>query len=115
VSGLTTYTAHVDADFATDKPLNQTLLQDMNESAKFGVINSEVVYLGEFTHGQTVSLAVSPADGHSYIRGETSYVTAIRWTGDDDGAGNMKAPDIGKGQLQDWQTSVDQLTPESSA
>jgi hypothetical protein len=106
LAAIPTYTVHNDADFATDFPLKESLIQQMNESAKHGVVNAEVIYMGEFKNGDVVSTPVSPADGYAYSYAETRFVTCMRWTGDDDGT-NFKSPDLGKGQLSDWAFSVD--------
>jgi hypothetical protein len=85
VAGGPAFTYHADSAFATDKPLTEALAQAMNQSAKVGVINSEVIYMGEFAHGATVPQPVSPADGHTYSYAECLFATCLRWTMDSDG------------------------------
>lgn len=112
VASTPSFTYHADAGFATDKPLTESLAQTMNQSAKAGVINFEVIYMGEFAHGATVPQPVSPADGHTYAYADCVFQTCLRWTMDDDGGSppNAKVPDIAKGQLKDWSSSVNAST-----
>lgn len=65
---------------ATDKPFTQLLAQSLNDDAKFSVVNSEVIYLGEFYNGQTVPQPVSPADGYVYGYSECQFMFSWRWT-----------------------------------
>lgn len=103
-----TYSDHPDTDFYADRALNTGLVTDMNESAKWGIVNTEVMYLGVFKHGQQVPVAVSPVDGYRYGPAETQYMTSMYWTADDNGAvpATMQTPAITKGQLSDWASSV---------
>jgi hypothetical protein len=105
LSAVPGYFIHNDADFYTDRPTHTGLLTEMSQSAKYGVVNSEVIFMGVFKHGDVVPTAVSPADGYVYDSSQVYFQTALRWTADDDGT-NMKVPDMGKGQLQDWSSGV---------
>jgi hypothetical protein len=106
------YFDHPDGTFYTDRPLNQRLIQEMNRSAKYGVVNTEIIYMGVFKHGDTVPTPVSPADGYAYSYAETQWQTSMRWTADDNGGtpATMKIPDLGKGQLSDWSSSVSNVS-----
>lgn len=108
MASIPAFTKRIDADFYTDRPLHTgTILNVLSSDAKFGVVNSEVMYMGEFTNGQTVPKPVSPADGRVYAYAEVTFQTSWRWTADTDGSGNPIKPAINKGQLQDWAASVD--------
>jgi hypothetical protein len=80
-----TFTRKVDADFYVGEALHTGLMTALNSDAKFGVVNTEVIYMGVFAHGATVPQPVSPADGRTYAYSEVMFVTAWRWTGDTDG------------------------------
>jgi hypothetical protein len=111
LAAAASYVDHPDSAFYTDRALNTSLVQEMNHAAKFGVVNTEVIYMGVFKHGDTVPTPASPADGHAYSYAEVKFQTSPRWTADDDGGspGTMKIPDLGKGQLSDWASSVSSL------
>jgi hypothetical protein len=74
------YTAIDESKIAIDKPVTQDLMQQLNQTAKFSCVNSEVFYLGEYTNGQTVTLKVSPVDGYVYSMAECKFIHAWRWT-----------------------------------
>lgn len=101
------YTDHAASDFAQDKPLNQSLMQNLNNNAKFGVIGQEVIYMGEFTNGQTVSRPVSPADGYTYTYSECAFMHSWRWTS---GTSTFAIPINSNRQLDDISASVDSAT-----
>jgi hypothetical protein len=103
---------HADGEFVTDAALTQQILQEMNRSAKMGVVNQEAIYMGVFKNGDTVPKPVSPADGYAYSYAEVAFQTSLFWTADDDGAtpANMVIPPLTKGQLDDWQSSVNAAT-----
>lgn len=98
-----TYSA-ISADWiGTDDPLSQQLAQGMNDDAKFSVVNHEIIYLGEFTHGNIVSTAVSPADGYHYGYGEMHFMFSWRWTF---GSAVYEAPPMTYGQMGPFTGSV---------
>lgn len=103
---------HPDSDFAQDKPLTSLLLNSMSDSSKFSAVAAEVVYMGEFVHGDTVPLAVSPADGFEYERAQMKYVKSWRWT---TGGAKFKHPDYADGQLHRISSHVDPDTGEVSS
>jgi hypothetical protein len=71
-----------EATIATDKPVTQDLIQHLNQNAKFGCVNTEFFYLGEYVNGNTVGLtkAVSEVDGYTYSAAECKFLHAWRWT-----------------------------------
>lgn len=99
---------HSATDFVTDKPLGTSLLKDLNNSAKASVVNAEVIYVGEFSDGETAPAPVSPVDGYAYTASQILWMTSLRWTMDDDGGAppNAVIPNMSKGQLKGWATSV---------
>ena len=99
-----TYSGITGSTVAQDKPLTQLLAQALNNDAKFPVVNHEVFYLGEYTHGQTVTLPISAADGHHYTAGECKFQFSWRWTAP--GASPMAAPPLYDGQLAPIKASV---------
>jgi hypothetical protein len=89
-----------------DKPYSQQLAQGLNNDAKFGVVNKEVFYLGEYYNGQTVTLPTSPCDGHSYTAGECQFMFSWRWTTQGNTA-KLVQPPLSDGQLAPIKASVD--------
>jgi len=69
-----------DANFAVDNALQTSPLTQMSRNAKYSALAGEVIYLGEYYNGQTVTLPVSPADGYVYSIGECQFMTSWRWT-----------------------------------
>jgi hypothetical protein len=106
IASSPSFNRHVDADFATDFALTTGLMTDINGDAKFGVINQEVIYMGEFFNGATVPQPISPADAHTYAYADCVFMTSMRWTADTDSNNNPIKPAITKGQLQDWTANV---------
>lgn len=106
LSAVPTYAKKVTTDFTVNEALHTGMMTVLNADAKFSVVNTEVMYMGEFTNGQTVPQPVSPADGRTYAYSECMFQTSMRWTADTDGNGNPIKPAINKGQLQDWSSSV---------
>lgn len=68
------------ATFTTDAPQSDEMMQSLNNNAKFSVISSECIYLGEFYNGQNVGGVVSPVDGWVYGADEIKYIPSWRWT-----------------------------------
>jgi hypothetical protein len=93
---LTAYTDLPDAGFVSDVPLNQGLLRQLNDNAKFAAINGECIFMGEFSDTQTVPRPVSPADGYTYTYAETLFTFSWRWTVNGSG---FAQPDFSLGQL----------------
>jgi len=74
------YSALADSIFAQDEPFEQVDAQQMNENAKFAVVSSEVMYMGEFVDAATVPRPISPADGYVYPYANCVFVPCWRWT-----------------------------------
>jgi hypothetical protein len=106
MSASPSFVRHPDTDFYVNRALNTSLISDLNKNAKFSIVNTEIIYCGEFFNGQTVPQPVSPVDGHVYAYADCWFQTSWRWTTDTDGSGNPIKPAINKGQLQDWSASV---------
>lgn len=98
------YFDHVDSEYVQDAPLTQLLLTDMNNSAKMGIVATEVIYMGEFVHGDSVGKPLSPIDGYLYEYGEVHFATSPRWTAN--GGSVMTIPPLTQGQLDDWSFQV---------
>ena len=98
------YSAITGSTIAQDKPLTQLLAQALNDDAKFAVVDHEVIYLGEYVNGQTVTLPISPADGYNYSAAECKFQFSWRWTAP--GASPMAAPSLTDGQLAPIKASV---------
>lgn len=100
-----TYSAISAGWIGLDKPFSQQLAQGLNGNAKFSVVNEEVIYLGEYYDGQTVTLPISPADGYHYTAPECRFQFSWRWTG----LGNslkLVAPPVSYGQMATMKASV---------
>lgn len=111
ISAPPEFSTHPDSDFAQDKPLTSLMLNNMNDASKFSAVAAECVYLGEFVHGDTVPLAVSPADGFEYERSQMKYFKSWRWT---TGGDKFKHPDYADGQLHRMAAHVDPDTGDVS-
>lgn len=102
--------AYVDVDdalIATDKPLTEALAQGLNRNAKFGNVNLEFKYLGEFVDGDTVPQPISQADGLTYSYAECALEFSWRWTTDNS---VYSRPDKSLGQLGPIKASIDGAT-----
>src|SRR5207253_7971385 len=97
------------AKYAQDQPLSQSMCQNLNTSAKFSVVNCEVIYCGEFYNGQTVPKPVSPADGYVYEYGECHFQHSWRWT-TLGSATTATQPDKSLGQLGPFFADIDGAT-----
>lgn len=104
---ITAYTDVADAGLVTDGPLTQAIIQGLNTNSKFSAINSEVIYMGEFVNGNTVPVAVSPADGYAYTRSQMKLQHSWRWTTLNS---TFTQPDRNLGQLGPIRASIDQST-----
>jgi hypothetical protein len=94
------YVDHVDTEFVQDAPVRQGLVTDMNNSAKMSTAATEVIYMGEFVHGDSVGHPISPIDGYVYDYAEVIFQTSPRWTAN--GGSVMTIPPLSQGQLDDW-------------
>lgn len=103
-----TYSSISSALIGTDDALVQSLIQGLNDDAKFSVVNDEVIYLGEFYNGQTVPQPVSPADGYTYSYAECKFMHSWRWTPNGNNT-TVVAPPISYGQLGPMKASVSAL------
>jgi hypothetical protein len=98
--------SYIDLDntvFEVDDPLATTPLTQLSRNAKYAVVNAEVIYMGEFSNGETVPNPVSPADGHIYSYGETKFQFSWRWT---TVGSAFTQPDFGFGQLHRIEATV---------
>lgn len=95
------------ADFVTDAPFDQGMAQTLNRDAKFSVLNSEVIYMGEFVDGQTVPLPVSPADSYAYSYSQVKFKISWRWTTT---GSAFTQPDKTLGQLGTMKASINAST-----
>jgi len=93
-----TFQGDQSASISIDKPWKQDLAQKLNVGAKFSVVRTEAVYMGEFTNGQTVGRPTSPADGYLYPYANVIFFPAWRWTTI---GSALVQPDHNLGQLQD--------------
>lgn len=70
-----------DSLFATDQPYAETRLKNLNHDAKFAIVNSEVIYMGQYGNGDVVLPPVSPVDGYAYSYAEVEqFVYSWVWT-----------------------------------
>jgi len=109
------FTEIADTSFDAGNPLTDTIMTQLNEAAKFGVVRNEQ-FFGYYANGETVVLPVSPADGYAYERSELLYSWGWYWTGAATGpcAGTMTPPPrgatSGQGNLLQMGANVDQTT-----
>lgn len=96
-----------DADIAVDKPWHQSLVQQLNENAKFATVSSEVIYMGEFGNGDTVPQPVSPADLTTYAYANTKFMFSWRWTA---AFAAFAQPNLADGQLGPMLASINAST-----
>jgi len=82
VSPTPSFNAISEGNISTNQPLTQSLGHALNGNAKFGAINREVFYCGEFVNGQTVSRSTltSSYDGYEYNYSECKFIACWRWT-----------------------------------
>jgi len=74
------YSDIADTTFYQDEPLEQADAQQMNENAKFAVVSTEAIYMGEFVDADTVPRPISPADGYVYAYANCVFIPCWRWT-----------------------------------
>lgn len=104
--------AYTDVDPAaltTDAADTQAIMQGLSKNAKFGVVKSELVYMGEFKNGDTVPRPVSPADAYQYTYAQTKFQFSWRWTTLNTA---YTQPDKGLGQLGPMKAAI---TPSTGA
>jgi hypothetical protein len=99
------YSAITGSTVAQDKPLTQLLAQSLNDNAKFGVVNSECFYLGDYYDGQTVVLPHSPDDGYAYSAAECNFMFSWKWTSQGNSS-VLLSPPLSNGQLGPMQCSI---------
>lgn len=98
-----TFQGDQSSSIALDKPWKQDLAQKLNIGAKFSVVRTEAMYMGEFTNGQTVPRPLSLADSYLYPYANVIFFPSWRWT--TTGA-SLIQPDHNLGQMQDLIMSV---------
>lgn len=62
------------ADLVGGQVPTASLLQQLNENAKFGIVAKEAQFLGYFKNGDTLPAPSSPVDGYTYQFHETLYI-----------------------------------------
>jgi hypothetical protein len=107
LSTVPTYADVPDSELTSDAAVTQGILQNLNENAKFSVVNSEAIYLGEFVDGNTVPTPVSPADGYAYSYAEVMFCFSWRWTPQGSAYGQ---PPLAQGQLAPFKCSINAST-----
>lgn len=80
MSAPAAYNSISESTIAIDKPYTQDVAQHLNQNAKFGCVNKEFFYLGEYVTGNTVVLPVSEVDGYAYTAAECKFIHTWRWT-----------------------------------
>lgn len=74
------YSDLADTGFYVDSPMKTSTLVQMNHNAKASVVDTEVLYMGEFINGQRVPQPISPVDGYQYSKAEIFYAKSWKWT-----------------------------------
>lgn len=69
-----------DSALIQDAAWSQERAQGLNHCAKFGVVSTEAIYMGEYVTGDTVAQPVSPVDGYVYDYKEVKFLYSWRWT-----------------------------------
>jgi hypothetical protein len=101
------FTDIADGDFTTDTAFIQSMAQSLNDNARFAVLNSEIIYMGEFYNGQTVPQPVSPADSYTYAYSQVKFGFSWRWTTVNSA---FTQPDKSLGQLGPMLASINAST-----
>jgi len=70
----------VQPELATDAAWSEDRAQALNHNAKFGVVSTEAIYMGEFVTGDTIPEPVSPVDGFVYDYSTVVFLPSWRWT-----------------------------------
>jgi hypothetical protein len=105
VASSPSYSAITASWIGLDKPLTEQLAQGLNHDAKFACLNHEFFYLGDYYNGQTVTMPISPADGHHYSAAECKFMLSWRWTSTGNSA-TLQAPALAFGQLGPMKASI---------
>lgn len=96
-----------DTIYVQDRALTEAELVRLNDNSKFAAVKNEVIYMGEFTNGQTVPQPVSPADGRVYDYSECAMMFSWRWTGT---ATPFSQPPQSVGQQAQMKASINATT-----
>ena len=80
LSAVPAWTDLADTAFDTDSVWRTDRLSQLNANAKRGIVQAELLDMGEFAHGQIVPAPVSPVDGHVYANTEIEWLPCWRWT-----------------------------------
>jgi hypothetical protein len=66
-----------DSTIAGGQPLTDYALAKISHNAKFGAVRCEVIYMGFYGPGDTVSPPVSPVDGYAYSYPECLFLPIL--------------------------------------
>jgi hypothetical protein len=73
MSGIPGFFDLADSTIAAGQPGTDYALQKISHNAKFGAVRCEIIYMGFYGPGDTVSAPVSPVDGYQYSYGECFF------------------------------------------
>ncbi len=65
-----------DSTIAGGQPLTDDSISKISHNAKFGAVRCEIIYMGFYANGNTVSAPLSPVDGYQYSYPECTFVIA---------------------------------------
>jgi hypothetical protein len=63
-----------DSAISGGQPLTDDSIQKISHNAKFGAVRTELIYMGFYTSGNTVTTPTSPVDGYAYARSECAFI-----------------------------------------
>lgn len=63
-----------DSAIVGGQPLTDDSIGKISHNAKFGIVRCEIIYMGFYTHGNTVATPLSPVDGYAYSRSECVFI-----------------------------------------
>jgi hypothetical protein len=66
-----------DSTIAGGQPLTDYALAKISHNAKFGAIRCEIIYMGFYGPGDTVSPPTSPVDGYAYSYAECLFIPML--------------------------------------
>ena len=66
-----------DAAIAAGQPLTDYAIEKMSHNAKFGAVRCEIIYMGFYGPGDTVSAPTSPVDGYAYSYPECLFIPIL--------------------------------------
>lgn len=92
------------SELVTDAAWSQDRAQALNRNSKFGVTNTEAIYMGEFVTGDQIAEPVSPVDGYVYDYAQVTFLYSWRWTCLGSQFGQ---PAVSLGQLGPMQAAID--------